>query len=135
MRVDLLTREYPPHVYGGAGVHVAELSAVLARHVVVRVRCFDGPRPGTPHGPQAADGAGYDVPTDLAAANPALRTFGVDLQMAADVTGADLVHSHTWYANLAGHLAGLLHDVPHVLRSEEHTSELQSRGHLVCRLL
>jgi len=115
MRVDLLTREYPPHVYGGAGVHVAELSAVLARHVDVRVRCFDGPRPGTPDGPQAAHVTGYDVPTDLAAANPALRTFGVDLQMAADVTGADLVHSHTWYANLAGHLAGLLHDVPHVL--------------------
>src|SRR5690625_7960461 len=78
MRVDLLTREYPPHVYGGAGVHVAELSAVLARHVDVRVRCFDGPRPGTPDGPQAADVTGYDVPTDLAAANPALRTFGVD---------------------------------------------------------
>ena len=108
MRVDLLTREYPPHVYGGAGVHVAELSAVLRRHVDVRVRCFDGPRdePGV---------TGYDVPADLAARNAALGTFGVDLLMAGDVEGADLVHSHTWYANLAGHLAGLLHGIPHII--------------------
>ncbi|MFD4991356.1 glycogen synthase [Cellulosimicrobium cellulans] len=108
MRVDLLTREYPPHVYGGAGVHVAELSAVLRRHVDVRVRCFDGPR--------GEDGVtGYSVPGVLSEANAALGTFGVDLQMADDVAGADLVHSHTWYANLGGHLAGLLHGVPHVL--------------------
>lgn len=108
MRVDLLTREYPPHVYGGAGVHVAELSAVLRRHIDVRVRCFDGPRD--------ADGVtGYDVPAELAGANPALATLGVDLQIAQDCVGADLVHSHTWYANMAGHLAGLLHDVPHVI--------------------
>ncbi|MCB7137291.1 glycogen synthase [Cellulosimicrobium marinum] len=108
MRVDLLTREYPPHVYGGAGVHVAELSAVLRRHVDVRVRCFDGPR--------SADGVtGYAVPGVLSSANAALGTFGVDLEMAGDVAGADLVHSHTWYANLGGHLAGLLHGVPHVV--------------------
>ncbi len=108
VRVDLLTREYPPHVYGGAGVHVAELSNVLRRHVDVRVRCFDGPR--------GEDGVtGYTVPGALARANAALGTFGVDLEMAGDVAGADLVHSHTWYANLGGHLAGLLHGVPHVL--------------------
>ncbi|WP_265523657.1 glycogen synthase [Oerskovia flava] len=108
MRVDLLTREYPPHVYGGAGVHVAELSAVLRPHVDVRVRCFDGPR--------SEEGVtGYSVPAVLAGANAALGTFGVDLEMSGDVAGADLVHSHTWYANLAGHLAGLLHGVPHVL--------------------
>ncbi|HIZ34627.1 MAG TPA: glycogen synthase [Candidatus Ruania gallistercoris] len=109
MRVDLLTREFPPHVYGGAGVHVAELSAVLARHIEVQVRCFDGPRPGAPNV------TGYTEPEDLAAVNPALRTFGVDLRMADEVAGADLVHSHTWYANLAGHLAALLHEIPHVL--------------------
>ncbi len=108
MRVDLLTREYPPHVYGGAGVHVTELAAVLRHHVEVQVRCFEGPRdlPGV---------TGYDVPAGLAEHNPALRTLGVDLLMAADVAGADLVHSHTWYANLGGHLAGLLHGVPHVV--------------------
>lgn len=108
MRVDLLTREYPPHVYGGAGVHVTELAKVLRATVDVRVRCFDGARdePGV---------TGYDVPAGLAGSNPALRTFGVDLLMAADTEGTDLVHSHTWYANLAGHVASLLHGVPHVV--------------------
>lgn len=112
LSIDLLTREFPPHVYGGAGVHVAELSAVLRPHADVRVRAFDGPR-----GPEAeAEGIfGYDVPAELAGANPALSTLGVDLQMANDVAGADLVHSHTWYANLAGHLGGLLHGIPHVI--------------------
>lgn len=112
VRVDLLTREYPPFVYGGAGVHVAELSAVLRSRMDVRVRCFDGPRTGS----DAVEGVtGYAVPAELSGANPALATFGVDLAMAADVAGADLVHSHTWYANLAGHLAGLLHGIPHVI--------------------
>lgn len=108
MRVDLLTREYPPHVYGGAGVHVAELAAVLRRSIDVRVHCFDGPR-------EEADVHGYDVPAELAGANAALATMGVDLQIAANLEGADLVHSHTWYANLAGHVGGLLNGVPHVV--------------------
>ncbi len=112
LRVDLLSREYPPHVYGGAGVHVAELAAVLRPHADVRVRCFDGPR--APE--EGARGVtGYDVPPALAGANPALGTLGVDLAMADDVAGADVVHSHTWYANMAGHLGGLLHGVPHVV--------------------
>lgn len=112
MRVDLLTREYPPFVYGGAGVHVAELSAVLRPRIDVRVRCFDGPRSGA----DAVEGVtGYAAPAELSAANPVLSTFGVDLAMAGDVAGADLVHSHTWYANLAGHLAALLHGIPHVI--------------------
>ncbi len=109
MRVDLLTREYPPHIYGGAGVHVAELSAVLREHIDVRVRCFDGPREGMP------GVTGYSVPGELAGANATLGTLGVDLQFAQDAEGADLVHSHTWYAVMGGHLAGLLHDVPHVI--------------------
>ncbi|WP_425957103.1 glycogen synthase [Xylanimonas sp. McL0601] len=112
MRVDLLTREFPPFVYGGAGVHVAELSQVLRPHAEVRVRAFDGPR-----GPEAEAAGifGYDVPATLEGANPALSTLGVDLAMANDVAGADLVHSHTWYANMAGHLGGLLHGIPHVI--------------------
>ena len=108
MRVDLLTREYPPHVYGGAGVHVTELAAVLRRSIDVRVHCFDGPR-------AEAGVTGYDVPGTLGGANPALATFGVDLLMADGVAGTDIVHSHTWYANLGGHLAGLLHGIPHVV--------------------
>jgi starch synthase len=108
VRIDLLTREYPPEVYGGAGVHVEHLAAVLRGHAEVRVRAFGAPR-------AEAGVAGYADPAELAGANAALRVLGVDLAMAADCAGADLVHSHTWYANLGGHLAGLLHGVPHVL--------------------
>lgn len=116
LRVDLLTREFPPHVYGGAGVHVAELSAVLSPHADVRVHAFDGPRePGTPGLPDGVAVTGYAALAELSGANAALGTFGVDLAMADGVAGADLVHSHTWYANLAGHLGGLLHGVPHVV--------------------
>jgi starch synthase len=108
VRIDLLTREYPPEVYGGAGVHVENLASVLRPLAEVRVRTFGAPRaePGV---------TAYPEPAELARANAALRTFGVDLAMAADCAGADVVHSHTWYANLAGHLGGLLHGVPHVL--------------------
>ena len=109
-RVDLLTREYPPEVYGGAGVHVEYLARELRRGVVgdVRVHCFGGVRdePGV---------VGYTDPPGLAGANAALRTMGVDLEMAAACEGTEVVHSHTWYANLAGHTAKLLHGVPHVV--------------------
>ena len=110
MRIDLLSREYPPEVYGGAGVHVAELVRALraSAELDVRVRCFGSRRD------EAGTTAYADAP-GLAGANAALRTLGVDLPMAGDCAGADLVHSHTWYANLAGHLAGLLHGVPHVV--------------------
>lgn len=108
MRVDLLTKEYPPEVYGGAGVHVAELVRALRTDIDVVVRCFGGER-------NAPDTVAYAAPTTLADANPALSTLGVDLAMAQDVAGASLVHSHTWYANGAGHIAKLLHDVPHVV--------------------
>lgn len=108
MRVDLLTREYPPEVYGGAGVHVAELVHALRRDIDVRVRCFGAPRDET-------DTFAYRVPAELSEANGTLSTLGVDLQMAQDAAGADLVHSHTWYANSAGHLGKLLHGIPHVV--------------------
>jgi starch synthase len=113
MRVDVVSREYPPEVYGGAGVHVAELVTAL-RHATgsaatdVVVRCFGMPR-------DEPDVHAYLVPPQLTTANPALATLGVDLQIAQDVAGADLVHSHTWYANGAGHLAKLLHGIPHVV--------------------
>ncbi|ETJ05880.1 MAG: putative glycosyltransferase, partial [Actinomyces urogenitalis DORA_12] len=95
MRVDLLTKEYPPFIYGGAGVHVNELAKVLRPVADVRVHAFGGPRePGT----EGADPGvtGYAELPELAGANAALRTFGVDLTMVADVEGADIVHSHTW---------------------------------------
>ena len=110
MRVDILTKEYPPAIYGGAGVHVAELVRALRAlsDLDVRVQAFGEPRdePGVSAYP--------DLP-ELADANAALQTLGVDLSIAAGCAGTDLVHSHTWYANLAGHLAGLLYGVPHVV--------------------
>ncbi|WP_026461107.1 glycogen synthase [Schaalia suimastitidis] len=115
MRIDLLTREYPPHVYGGAGVHVLELAKVLRTRVDdLRVHCFDGPRL---EGTVGADPGvcGYNELGGLEEANAALRTMGVDLAMAQGTEGADLVHSHTWYANHAGLLSSLLHDIPHVI--------------------
>ena len=100
-----LTREYPPEVYGGAGVHVAYLARELAGLVDLTVHCEGGDRPGAvAHRP-------WEL---LAGANQALATISTDLSMTAAVGGADLVHSHTWYANLAGHLASLLHGIPHV---------------------
>jgi starch synthase len=110
VRVDILTKEYPPAIYGGAGVHVAELVRALRglAGLDVRVQAFGEPRdePGV---------AAYADLPELADANAALQTLGVDLAIAAGCAGADLVHSHTWYANLGGHLAGLLYDVPHVV--------------------
>jgi starch synthase len=101
VRVGLLTKEWPPHVYGGAGVHLEFLARELDRLVDLRVEPF------------AAHGS-WDR---LDAANPALQVLGTDLSIAAAVADRDLVHSHTWYANFAGHLAKLLHGVPHVMTS------------------
>jgi starch synthase len=111
MRVALLTREYPPDIYGGAGVHVEYLSEYLASLVDLEVLCFgerrDSPLVKAAYEPWEAIGSGR--PHDAV-----LKTLSVDLQMAAGVEGADLVHTHTWYANFAGHLARLLYDIPHV---------------------
>ncbi|MBK9475980.1 MAG: glycogen synthase [Tetrasphaera sp.] len=110
MRVDILTKEYPPAIYGGAGVHVAELTRALRSRgdLEVRVQAFGPPRDerGT---------SGFADPPGLAGANAALVTMGVDLEIAAAAAGSDLVHSHTWYANFAGHTAALLHGIPHIV--------------------
>jgi alpha-maltose-1-phosphate synthase len=108
LRVDLITREYPPEVYGGAGVHLEYLARDLRALADVRVHCFGAPRdePGV---------TAYADPPGLKDANAALRTMGIDLDMVAGCAGTDVVHSHTWYANLAGHVAKLLYGVPHVV--------------------
>jgi starch synthase len=110
VRVDILSKEYPPAIYGGAGVHVAELVRALRglAGLDVRVQAFGEPRD------EAGVTSYADLP-ELAAANAALQTLGVDLAITAGCDGTDLVHSHTWYANLAGHLAGLLYGVPQVV--------------------
>ena len=104
LRVALLTREYPPEVYGGAGVHVEYLARELDRLVELTVHCFGADRTG----------AVAHRPWEELRANPALEAVSVDLAMAAAVGDPQLVHSHTWYANLAGHLAKLMYEVPHV---------------------
>ncbi len=106
MKVGMLTREWPPEIYGGAGVHVDQLVAHLRPLVDVEVHCF---------GPDRPDATAHQVPAALSAENPALGVLGVDLEMAAATAGLDLLHSHTWYTNFAGHTGALLHGVPHVL--------------------
>ncbi len=106
MRVGLLTREWPPDIYGGAGVHVDFLARELGQLVDLEVHCFGDPR---------TDATAHTPAVQLAEANAALQTLSVDLSMASAVGQADLVHSHTWYANMAGHLAGMLYDIPHVV--------------------
>jgi starch synthase len=105
VRIGVLTREFPPEVYGGAGVHVEYLSAQLRHLADVEVHCFGQDRPGA---------HAYRAPAELTDANFALQTLGTDLAMAGGVEHCDLVHSHTWYANMAGHWAKLLHGIPHV---------------------
>jgi starch synthase len=106
LRVALLTREYPPEVYGGAGVHVTYLARELAPLVDLTVHCQGADRSNAvAHRP-------WDL---LADANQALQVISTDLSMTAAVGAAELVHSHTWYANLAGHLAAMLYGIPHVM--------------------
>jgi starch synthase len=109
VRIGIVTREWPPDVYGGAGVHVEHLIAAmraLPSGPEIDVHCFGEPRP---------DAIAHDVPDGLKGANGALQAVGVDVEIAAGLAGVDLVHSHTWYANFAGQLASLVHDVPHVI--------------------
>jgi alpha-maltose-1-phosphate synthase len=110
MRAAILTREFPPDVYGGAGVHVDFLVRELRRLIDVDVHCMGEPRDGATAHPEKED--------RLAGANPALQVLSTDLAMTASVGAlgtVDVVHSHTWYANLGGHLAALLGGMPHVV--------------------
>ena len=108
MRVDVISKEYPPTIYGGAGVHVSELVRVLRAHIEVKVRTFGENR-------NESDTFSYPLPASFEQSNPALQTLAVDLAMVPDIAGADLVHSHTWYSNFAGHTASILHGIPHVV--------------------
>jgi starch synthase len=108
-RIGIVTKEWPPAVYGGAGVHVVQLTQALRAisGVEVDVHCFGGAR---------SDGAfGYDTPAEFASANPALQAIATDLAMANNLGSVDVIHSHTWYANMAGHTASLLYGTPHIV--------------------
>jgi len=108
-RVGLVTKEWPPQVYGGAGVHAVQLTEALRdlADVSVDVHCFGDIR---------TDGAfGYSTPVSFADANPAVQAVATDLDIANNLQNVDIIHSHTWYANMAGHFGSLLHGVPHVI--------------------
>ncbi len=110
-KVALLTREYPPDVYGGAGAHVEYLARELRRLAEVSVHCWGAPRDEvgvTAHQPWMAL-------SDPKPESTALQAMSINLAMAAAVKGVDLVHSHTWYANFGGHLSKLTWSIPHVV--------------------
>ncbi len=111
LSVALLTREYPPDVYGGAGVHVEYMARELRKRVDLSVHCWGAPRdePGV-FAHRAWDQLSEPLPEAAA-----LQALSIDLTMVAGTKGAEIVHSHTWYANLAGHLAKLTWSVPHVV--------------------
>ena len=109
LNIGIVTKEWPPAVYGGAGVHVVQLTQALRKipDINVAVHCFGGKR---------NDGAfGYDTPSEFKDANPALQAIATDLAIAEQLHGVDVVHTHTWYANMAGHTASLLYGTPHIV--------------------
>lgn len=106
MKVGLVTKEWPPHIYGGAGVHVKFLAKSLQSLLEVDVHCFGEDRP---------DATGYELTADELLLNPAMQALITDAQIASHLGGVDLVHSHTWYANMAGHFAKILYKIPHVI--------------------
>ena len=116
MRAALFTREYPPHVYGGAGVHVDYLSRELAKKIEVEVHCW---------GDQKSDNGNLHV----IGAQPwseitngtegkfkgALEALSLNLTQIKALSGADVAHTHTWYVSMAGFLAKKLYGIPFVL--------------------
>jgi starch synthase len=109
MKVGLVTKEWPPHIYGGAGVHVKYLSQALNQlkgDIDLSVHCFGEPR---------LDAIAYQLPESSEALNPAMQALATDLMIAQGLFGVDIVHSHTWYANMAGHFSKLLNGTKHVI--------------------
>jgi starch synthase len=108
LKVGIVTKEWPPTIYGGAGVHVLQLTQALRtiKDVHVDVHCFGGKRD---------DAFGYSTPAEFLYANPAVQALVTDLEIATHLSNVDLVHSHTWYANMAGHIASLQYSIPHIV--------------------
>ncbi len=108
IQVGLVTKEWPPHVYGGAGVHVVQLAEALRKRpeISLTVHCF---------GDKRKDAINYPTPIDFVRSNPAIAAVATDLAIAEALADADVVHTHTWYANMAGHVASLIHGIPHIM--------------------
>ncbi len=108
LKIGIVTKEWPPAIYGGAGVHALQLTQALRAFpdVTVDVHCFGGPRD---------DAFGYSTPSEFIDANPAVQALVIDLEIASKLNNVDVVHSHTWYANMAGHIASLQFQIPHIV--------------------
>ena len=108
LKVGIVTKEWPPAIYGGAGVHVLQLTQALRtiKDIHVDVHCFGGKRD---------DAFGYETPSEFTSSNPAVQAIATDLEIATNLSSVDLVHSHTWYANMAGHFASLQYSIPHIV--------------------
>lgn len=108
INVGLVTKEWPPHVYGGAGVHVVQLAQAIRKRaeIVLSVHCF---------GETRTDALAQEVPREFSNANPAIQAFVTDAAIADSLSSVDVVHTHTWYANMAGHLASLMYGIPHIV--------------------
>ena len=108
MRAGIFSKEYPPEIYGGAGVHVAELTRFMREIIDVSVHCMGSPR-------EEKDVFVHGIDPELAAANGAIKTLSTGLRMANAASDIDVAHSHTWYTGLGGHLAARLYGIPHVV--------------------
>ena len=116
MRIGLFTKEFPPQIYGGAGVHVDYLSRELAKEITVEVHCW---------GPQKADHGNLHIRGGLpweeitngteGMFRSALEALSLNLTQVKSLTGIDIVHTHTWYASMAGYFAKKLYKIPFVL--------------------
>lgn len=108
LKIGIVTKEWPPFIYGGAGVHVHQLTQALQsiEAISVDVHCFDGLRD---------DAFGYSTPEQFRESNPAITALVTDLEIASHLQDLHIVHSHTWYANMAGHFAYMQHRIPHVI--------------------
>ncbi|MGV0349393.1 glycogen synthase [Corynebacterium guaraldiae] len=108
MRAGIFSKEYPPEIYGGAGVHVAELTRFMREIIDVSVHCMGSER-------DEKDVFVHGVDPSLKEANAALQTLSTGLRMANAASDIDVAHSHTWYTGLGGHLASRLYGIPHVV--------------------
>lgn len=108
LKVGIVTKEWPPAIYGGAGVHVLQLTQALRAisGIHIDVHCFGGARD---------DAFGYSTLSQFSDANPAVQALVTDLEIASHLGNMDVVHSHTWYANMAGHIAALEYSIPHIV--------------------
>ncbi|MBU3692776.1 MAG: glycogen synthase [Candidatus Nanopelagicaceae bacterium] len=104
----MITKEWPPHIYGGAGVHVTNLVSALEQlpEISAEVHCY---------GPNRSGAIGHELSEELGQINPAFQALLLGEDISRSLDGIDLAHSHTWYANFAGHLASRIFDIPHVL--------------------